>query len=98
MRNKNKTKKHNISENEIIYEGERLLLWSNIIFSKDKYVLVSKDIGNYSYPCLFASYINNNIIRIISRVDVPNFFKKVEAIKVEYSIFVIIPNIIRIIF
>ena len=87
-----KTKKHNISKNEIIDEGEKLLLWNNIKYSKDKYVFVSKDFGNYSYPCLFESYINNNIIKIIPSVDLPNFLKKGEAINVEYSTCIIIPE------
>ena len=87
-----KTKIHNISGDELIDEGEKLLLWNNIKLDKNKYVFKSKTIGNYAYPCIFSSYINNNTIKIVPYIDVDDIIKKGEAINVHYSTCVIIPE------
>ena len=56
-----KTKKHIIEDDEILDTGKKLLLWNNIKLDKGKYVFISKEIVNYSYPCIFSKYINNNL-------------------------------------
>ena len=71
-----KTKLHNISDNELIDEGEKLSLWNNIKLEKNIYFFKSKSIGNYAYPCVFSNYLNNNTIKIMKYVNVENMIKK----------------------
>ena len=58
-------KKHIINKNEIIDEGEKLLLWNKILINNGIYIKnINEKRGSFCLPCVFKKFINEDIIKV----------------------------------
>ena len=57
-------KKHIINKNEIIDEGEKLLLWNKILINNWIYIKkINEKKSSFCLPCVFIKFINEDIIK-----------------------------------
>ena len=88
-------KKHIINKNEIIDEGEKLLLLNTIIINNGIYIKnIKEKKSSFSLPCIFNQFINEDVIKVSFPSKINEIFNLKNEILLNIECGIIVPEFV----